>query len=167
MQGCGGPDTDDMVQCDVCNKWHHFACVGVTKEDEVKTWSCAVCDTVTRALQILSTSDKTPKQVEAATEARSLNPIIPSDKQHTLQPPEGPSSKGIVKQPSLLKSIPERSAKGTYSVVSRGSSRSSVLKLELQKLEEERALEQMEAEKQRSYLNKKYDILIQLTTNQT
>ncbi|XP_062703593.1 uncharacterized protein LOC134286045 [Aedes albopictus] len=160
---CGGPDTEEMIQCDVCNKWHHFACVGVTKEIEDNNWSCAVCDTVTRALQILSTSDKAPRQAETAKRSKSLNSVIPSDKQHTLQPPDGPSSKGAAKQSSQLKSIPDRSAKGTYSVLSHGSSRSSILKLELQKLEEERALEQIEAEKQRNYLNKKYDILRQLT----
>ncbi|XP_062714841.1 uncharacterized protein LOC134291299 [Aedes albopictus] len=160
---CGGPDTEEMIQCDVCNKWHHFACVGVTKEIEDNNWSCAVCDTVTRALQILSTSDKAPRQAETAKRSKSLNSVIPSDKQHTLQPPDGPSSKGAAKQSSQLKSIPDRSAKGTYSVLSHGSSRSSILKLELQKLEEERALEQIEVEKQRNYLNKKYDILRQLT----
>ena len=31
-KSCRGPDTDDMVQCDKCDKWHHFECVGVTEE---------------------------------------------------------------------------------------------------------------------------------------
>ena len=27
---CRGADSDDMVQCDQCDGWHHYNCVGVT-----------------------------------------------------------------------------------------------------------------------------------------
>ncbi|XP_029719372.1 uncharacterized protein LOC109412164 [Aedes albopictus] len=42
---CRGPDTEDMVQCDRCDGWFHFSCVGVSEEVTDKSWSCTNCVT--------------------------------------------------------------------------------------------------------------------------
>ncbi|XP_062703751.1 uncharacterized protein LOC134286189 [Aedes albopictus] len=42
---CRGPDTEDMVQCDRCDGWFHFSCVGVSEEVADKSWSCTNCVT--------------------------------------------------------------------------------------------------------------------------
>ncbi|XP_062705726.1 uncharacterized protein LOC134287612 [Aedes albopictus] len=42
---CQGPDTEDMVQCDRCDGWYHFSCVGVSEEVADKSWSCTNCVT--------------------------------------------------------------------------------------------------------------------------
>lgn len=40
---CKDIDTDDMVQCDVCDSWFHFVCVGVNSEIAFKDWKCDWC----------------------------------------------------------------------------------------------------------------------------
>jgi hypothetical protein len=41
---CQEPYTDDeMVQCDKCEKWFHYACVDVDDDVENRTWSCSAC----------------------------------------------------------------------------------------------------------------------------
>ncbi|XP_062703670.1 uncharacterized protein LOC115259000 [Aedes albopictus] len=44
---CQEKDSDEMVQCDKCDRWIHFACVGVTEEIADKSWSCPKCVTTT------------------------------------------------------------------------------------------------------------------------
>lgn len=36
-------DTDDMVQCDICDRWYHFGCVGVTESVADESWVCEGC----------------------------------------------------------------------------------------------------------------------------
>lgn len=42
---CEGADTEEMVQCDKCDGWFHFSCVGVSEEVADKSWSCTNCVT--------------------------------------------------------------------------------------------------------------------------
>lgn len=42
-QFCTNEDNDQMVQCDNCNLWYHFACVNVTQEIENHDWICPKC----------------------------------------------------------------------------------------------------------------------------
>ncbi|XP_062704517.1 uncharacterized protein LOC134286848 [Aedes albopictus] len=42
---CRGPDNEEMVQCDRCDGWYHFSCVGVSEEVADKSWSCTNCVT--------------------------------------------------------------------------------------------------------------------------
>ncbi|XP_055603799.1 uncharacterized protein LOC129752034 [Uranotaenia lowii] len=41
---CGGLDTDAMVQCDDCDRWHHFKCAGVTEAVADISWRCTSCE---------------------------------------------------------------------------------------------------------------------------
>lgn len=36
-------ESNDMVQCDFCDNWYHFRCVGVTKKIENLEWTCQFC----------------------------------------------------------------------------------------------------------------------------
>ena len=45
---CDGVDTMEMVQCDNCNEWYHFKCVGVTQEIEQHAWICSKCEDVSK-----------------------------------------------------------------------------------------------------------------------
>lgn len=42
-QYCDYEDTLSMVQCDVCDRWAHFECVGVDGRIEKLPWSCLMC----------------------------------------------------------------------------------------------------------------------------
>ncbi|XP_073836062.1 uncharacterized protein isoform X2 [Musca autumnalis] len=41
---CNEVDNDDMVQCDKCDKWYHFNCVGVNSGVSEVSWSCDGCN---------------------------------------------------------------------------------------------------------------------------
>nr|XP_019530815.1 protein enabled homolog [Aedes albopictus] len=41
---CNRPDwADAMVQCEECEDWYHFSCVGVTRSVENRHWACDDC----------------------------------------------------------------------------------------------------------------------------
>ena len=40
---CDKADSDDMVQCDACDKWLHFECVGVDVSIAEQDWLCPSC----------------------------------------------------------------------------------------------------------------------------
>lgn len=40
---CKKAETMDMVQCDDCDKWFHYHCVGVGPTIVHLDWSCYVC----------------------------------------------------------------------------------------------------------------------------
>lgn len=42
---CSDMDNSKMVQCDDCDRWAHFQCVGVGPEIENLDWSCKLCST--------------------------------------------------------------------------------------------------------------------------
>nr|XP_029717334.1 uncharacterized protein KIAA2012-like [Aedes albopictus] len=44
---CKRADTKMMVQCDKCDQWFHFSCVGVSEDIADKSWSCTNCVTAT------------------------------------------------------------------------------------------------------------------------
>lgn len=43
---CWDLDNSNMVQCDQCDRWAHFLCVGVGPEIENSDWSCKLCSTL-------------------------------------------------------------------------------------------------------------------------
>lgn len=40
---CERFDYKDMVQCDNCDDWYHYRCVGVGPEIVDLNWSCVTC----------------------------------------------------------------------------------------------------------------------------
>nr|XP_029708335.1 uncharacterized protein LOC115254792 [Aedes albopictus] len=124
---CQERDSDEMVQCDKCDRWIHFACVGVTEEIADKSWSCPKCVTTTGFQQPSSSavnrdragSSGHPGQLGAGKSVRC----------NTLSEPAG---------------------------------RTSILQLQLQRLEEEREYEKIQAEKHRAYMDRKYELLEQM-----
>lgn len=187
---CRGPDTDDMVQCDKCDGWHHYGCVGVTDEVADQSWSCANCKTATWNQRTTAASGGDSAQQESSKTLPSKRTPLP--KQASPTGIQG-SSSGI---PELLKpSAPKGTGKELYvpklaglptirldeasSIVSCTSSQRSArnrAKLQLQRLEEERAFEQqqaerrraaeqLEAEKHREFLERKYKILDELASD--
>lgn len=40
---CDMPDTEEMVQCDKCDKWQHFQCANVNESIADVSWLCLSC----------------------------------------------------------------------------------------------------------------------------
>ncbi|XP_058834623.1 uncharacterized protein LOC131691898 [Topomyia yanbarensis] len=178
---CQGADTEDMVQCDVCDKWHHYECVGVADDIANVSWRCPNCVAereYQRKLQQIPKyaggQDKSSKQNQ--TGGDSVIPAVPINAPLGLPIAVGVAGPSIssgrnpivskmvaaleVKQFKHSQSItlpvhPNPDTKATIlanrarSANSQSCSIKSLLKLELQKLEEERAFEQQEAERRR------------------
>ncbi|XP_062704409.1 uncharacterized protein LOC109433030 [Aedes albopictus] len=188
---CRGTETDDMVQCDQCDGWHHFHCVGVSDEVVDQSWSCANCKTATWNQRTTSTSEKDPATKDGNTEhtskrALSLKGVSSAGRENTLNgnPPPPKSTDPTVQVtgkklfvPSV-EGLPAIQLDEAASEISCSSSQRSArnrAKLQLQRLEEERAFEeeraerrrvaeQLEAEKHKAFLDKKYQILEELAS---
>ncbi|XP_062553818.1 uncharacterized protein LOC134219136 [Armigeres subalbatus] len=63
---CDKPDDDQMVQCDTCDVWHHFACVGVSEDIQGCSWICLECATA-KATKATKSRRKTSTQKLAVT----------------------------------------------------------------------------------------------------
>ena len=48
VQGCKykGKESDDMVQCHLCQMWVHCACIGEQPDNIIGLWSCHTCRTL-------------------------------------------------------------------------------------------------------------------------
>lgn len=71
-KSCREPDTDQMVQCDHCDAWYHYDCVGVTDEVANQSWSCTNCKTakwIQRTTPI-SNRQSTPRNATKQLESR-------------------------------------------------------------------------------------------------
>lgn len=152
-QACGKCDTRAMVQCDECDKWSHFTCVGVTEEVEEHSWVCLKCHSAkeTRSTSSTSRRQRQQKVFENVAPGQAADP-----QSHQVRTPNIPL---VVIQPAT-------DARSSHSGSKSRSSRSSqsLLKLQLMKLEEERAFEEAEAAKFREYLKQKYRLLEQMST---
>ncbi|XP_062704040.1 uncharacterized protein LOC134286444 [Aedes albopictus] len=177
-QVCRVLDTVDMVQCDVCSKWHHFRCVGVTQQIEHFPWSCAKCESAEGVQEIGSTAallqgSGGPLGQSFKSHANRLS--VQSDQlqhqqrtqqQHQQSPdvaacqlafsraadesnqPKGEDQAPFVSSLQWVVSPSQHRSKAS----SESSSRSSqaLAKLNLQMLEEMRDVERREAERQRA-----------------
>nr|XP_029710126.1 high mobility group nucleosome-binding domain-containing protein 5-like [Aedes albopictus] len=68
-------------QCDSCDDWHHFVCVGVTQEVEQNSWNCCKC--LTAAANQKKTSSKvkslkTKKAKKISTKAKEKKSYKPA-----------------------------------------------------------------------------------------
>nr|XP_029715368.1 uncharacterized protein LOC115259000 [Aedes albopictus]XP_029715375.1 uncharacterized protein LOC115259000 [Aedes albopictus] len=149
---CQEKDSDEMVQCDKCDRWIHFACVGVTEEIADKSWSCPKCVTTT-GFQQPSPSAVNRNRTGSSGRAERLvsKEIHGSVRCHSLSEPAGRTfAAGTANRDKTVKSV------------SSSSSRRSILQLQLQRLEEEREYERLQAEKHRAYMDRKYELLEQM-----
>lgn len=53
---CSERDNDDMVQCDGCDHWYHFECVGVDNNVADVSWNCEHCKNTSSIANIVSLS---------------------------------------------------------------------------------------------------------------
>ncbi|XP_055922143.1 uncharacterized protein LOC129953216 [Eupeodes corollae] len=142
---------DEMVQCDKCDHWYHFVCADVHGDDvEDKEWICPKC--------LKTSATHLPKSVTS----RHGQPAMPKGQKQHVQA----SSTAKANPPEVLDCQDTRSkplSKAAHSECSR-KSRSSVksVQLQLKKLEEERLLQE---KRDREYLQKKYEILEQLPSD--
>lgn len=52
-QLCSDVDNMDMVQCDSCDRWFHYECVGVTDSVADRVWCCQFCIELQEEIQDL------------------------------------------------------------------------------------------------------------------
>lgn len=172
-KSCNGPDSDEMVQCDKCDKWHHFGCVGVTEEVADHSWRCPTCvaakwiqrsgSTSSKQLQTTGGAKsntniqdpKTSKEPNENDQQSSESKVDRTPKSNTQEPKK---SDNMEQQPSGGKQADVES-----SVVSSSSSRRSsraLLKLQLQKLVDEERLA-------KEFLERKYALLEKAASEQS
>ncbi|XP_062541139.1 uncharacterized protein LOC134209172 [Armigeres subalbatus] len=177
----GAPDEmEGQTLCDKCDKWHHFGCVGVTEEVADHSWSCPKCLSAEWAQRTGSTSSKQLQPARGAkngtdvvNQRMSEDPdkkceqgsvaVLDVDKEQASSQKEadGKQSRSGSKGPKETnsKQVQSDSKKANSleesSILSISSSRRSsgtLLKLQLQKLEEEERLA-------RDFLERKYALL--------
>ncbi|XP_055906876.1 uncharacterized protein LOC129942102 [Eupeodes corollae] len=139
-KSCTNVDNVEMVQCDTCNDWHHFSCVGVTADIEDKEWNCAKC--------------KPPNPENTSNDEPPLEPLHDSND----KPPLGP----LHDHNTPAFGANDQGNTASSSKPSTQVRKSSLLKeraLILEQLEEER---RMKEQRDKEYIDKKYAMLRQL-----
>nr|XP_029721922.1 transcription factor bye1-like [Aedes albopictus] len=168
-----------MVQCDKCDGWYHYDCVGVMEEVADNSWSCTNCKTATWNQRSTTTSDKDPSSKDTSKEyspkpsstqkkTSTVEPVIPASRTGELPStataglqPSNPTDPSLQKTKSTgrklfvpsVDGLPTIEFERASSVVSSSSSQRSArnrAKLQLQRLEEERAFEEKQEERRRA-----------------
>ncbi|XP_055910928.1 uncharacterized protein LOC129945299 [Eupeodes corollae] len=138
-----------MVECGTCFNWFHFPCVGVTEEVESIDWHCGECVSKLQAIQ-----DSTSKEKSTTNAAASGVEVQPSSQDDSVD--DHTPVKGLCKPVEKAKHN-KKATRSNGSIATKASSANRV-KLQLQKLEEERKLQ---AKRDKEYIDKKYAILEQ------
>ncbi|XP_055630329.1 uncharacterized protein LOC129771064 [Toxorhynchites rutilus septentrionalis] len=146
---CKKFDNSRMVQCDDCNDWFHFDCVGVTEDVENHDWSCSQCTEAKKAAkskeQVSHHGNQPAQSNEGAVELQQATgaqkgatktTMVNLDPNSLFGP--GPSHRTIKQN--------DRRDEGSLSMVQ--------AEIRMKMLEEEKALE-------RKYLQRKYEIMIE------
>ncbi|XP_055632766.1 uncharacterized protein LOC129773204 [Toxorhynchites rutilus septentrionalis] len=63
-----------MVQCDVCDEWYHYTCVGVTQDIEHEDWSCQECRNAQTTQQNLNQDEIPTTSKEKSAKESNLKP---------------------------------------------------------------------------------------------
>ncbi|XP_062715269.1 uncharacterized protein LOC115260558 [Aedes albopictus] len=89
---CKRADTKMMVQCDKCDQWFHFSCVGVSEDIADKSWSCTNCVTATWIQRTEAALDNGTKRDDDNLERRStrsqpIGNIVTSTRSNLVIPP--------------------------------------------------------------------------------
>ncbi|XP_055914878.1 uncharacterized protein LOC129948078 [Eupeodes corollae] len=163
-QSCNDADNSQMVQCDECDGWHHFKCVGVNASIEDKDWKCKECHQ--KDLDNQGGTSSSNEQFEAT----QKNPICtstrlpPADSGRNLQQtsfsPTASKQLNGNKNENPKLCVPAR----TKSNKSKSINSVKSLQLNLMRLEEERDLMK---KRDREYLEAKYKLLEQQTDSES
>ncbi|XP_053686216.1 uncharacterized protein LOC128735749 [Sabethes cyaneus] len=169
-KSCAKPDTDEMVQCDHCDGWHHYSCVGVTDDVANQSWSCTNCKTAKWIQRTTPTSKKQPTLKDAKTELKSRRTLSVQEgrtsarsscgKSIHSEPPSVPVIQSNLRNDKRKEKLFVPSVEGVpiielekpLSEVSCSSSQRSArnrAKLQLLRLQEEREFEEKQAERRR------------------
>lgn len=69
---------EDWVQCDDCELWFHFECVGVDESVQYRNWSCASCKKEATSVGSLHTRVYTMQQSTTSTTSTPEQTVVES-----------------------------------------------------------------------------------------
>lgn len=185
---CKGTQDEPVVACDKCDKWHHFACVGIKSIGKKDTWFCKECKPPSVHSSNSQPSAKiasvhSTKSKESASELisrRKEKLTLPSNTRNAeadfnltydLNHPYYQESRHTSTVLSIssyrqVENTPNRRVDKSVPSSSRASTTSQVTdqtrRIELEFIEEERNLRE---ERDRQYLDEKYRILMKGKAN--
>lgn len=174
-QTCGITENKPMVQCDMCDGWSHFICVGVTEEVKDQSWICLKCQSAKENQPTIPSSclhhQRVPHKQTSENVATDHNddPMRLRASTSSENAAAGQITSPTIRSANVNVPVvviePASDAHSSHSGNKSRSSKSSqsLLKLQLMKLNEERAFEEAEAAKFREYLKEKYRLLEQMT----
>ncbi|XP_058448836.1 uncharacterized protein LOC131428813 [Malaya genurostris] len=174
---CQNVDNSRMVQCDSCDNWYHFECVGVTQEIEYNDWKCCKCANA-KAVQMFSSSKRNPARTGKTSKSNtkekkstkltksSPNQVKRTDKQlrnaNRKKKAEGKADK-VKPEEKLEEEAKENCSlkQDIKSLVSNSSRKSerAVLALKMKRLEAEQTLLEEEMKRKREMLERKFSLL--------
>lgn len=96
---CCEEDNDRMVQCDKCDLWYHFHCVGVDSAIADTSWSCDGCNSSTSAEKNVSNKDP------------ARNNQVEETSVNLLMPPQATSS------PTINGEAQQKASKNTEGII--------------------------------------------------
>ncbi|XP_055632345.1 uncharacterized protein LOC129772855 [Toxorhynchites rutilus septentrionalis] len=151
---CHGPDNDQMVACDECSSWYHFACVGESPGVAKRPFCCSECTEARKkknkktskvdSAKLLEPRDKKAVSLTGASSSKSVTSKIHASE--TCQ-------KKTAKQ---SKPLEESDAKSVVTHSSRTSR--SRLELEFNRMAEELVLREKQLQDEKAIKDKKLEI---------
>ncbi|XP_062705505.1 uncharacterized protein LOC115255509 [Aedes albopictus] len=151
---CENPVNERMVQCNTCDVWHHFSCVGVSEDIKGYNWTCLKCDTAKAAKGAIPRKMMT--RAAAAKGVKKANRKEGQTDGVNEQTKEADELAGAVGG-----SAPSLKASRAGSVVSAASRKSAKARLdvELQQIKAEEELMREEMQRKRELAKKKFEVL--------
>nr|XP_029709919.1 protein piccolo-like [Aedes albopictus] len=151
---CENPVNERMVQCNTCDVWHHFSCVGVSEDIKGYNWTCLKCDTAKAAKGAIPRKMMT--RAAAAKGTKKANRKEGQIDGVNEQTKEADELAGAVGGPA-----PSLKASRAGSVVSAASRKSAKARLdvELQQIKAEEELMREEMQRKRELAKKKFEVL--------
>ncbi|XP_062542530.1 uncharacterized protein LOC134210505 [Armigeres subalbatus] len=170
---CDKPDDDQMVQCDTCDVWHHFVCVGVSEDIQGCSWICLECATA-KATKATKSRRKTStqklavtlrKRTTRATATKGSKKVIPTTgRKHDVCDTAANGEDAVADtrrsgdDAQVATKARVSKAGSSISAASRKSVKAR-LDVELQQIEAEETLMQEEMRRKRELAEKKFAVL--------
>lgn len=145
-RSCNLADNSHMVQCDDCDEWHHFSCVGVDSRIESKPWRCTKCDQKWIKKRVPEKT-KSTRASKGKVAAKTVNVS------HQLAPDE----EGKQQQKVNRNVVKSSEAASVTSAASKRSSKAH-LELQLRKIEAEQTL----LEEKKKLIERQFSVLEEL-----